>query len=62
MYSLAVCAPPFLLVMFTNPRVALFAGITVGLLSRCCDLAGQTSTSPSGRLASPGNSAAISAA
>jgi hypothetical protein len=37
-FSLAVCALPFLLLMFTNPRVALFAGITIGLLSRCCDL------------------------
>lgn len=36
-YSLAVCAPPFVLLAFTNPRIALMAGITVGLLSRCCD-------------------------
>jgi len=36
-YSLAVCAPPFLLLAFTNPRVALMAGVTIGLLSRCCD-------------------------
>ncbi len=36
-YSLAVCAPPFALLAFTNPRVALMAGILVGLLSRCCD-------------------------
>jgi hypothetical protein len=62
MYSLAVCAPAFLLVMFTNPRVATFAGITVGLLSRCCDLAGQTRISPSGRRGSPDSSALTSAA
>lgn len=37
-YSLAVCAPPFVLLAFTNPRVALLGGILVGLLSRCCDL------------------------
>ncbi len=37
-YSLAVCAPPFVLLAFTNPRIALMAGISVGLLSRCCDL------------------------
>jgi hypothetical protein len=36
-YSLAVCAPFFLLLALTNPRVALMAGIVVGLLSRCCD-------------------------
>jgi hypothetical protein len=36
-YSLAVCAPPFVLLAFTNPRVALLGGILVGLLSRCCD-------------------------
>lgn len=38
MYSLAVCAPPFVLLAFTNPRIALMGGIVVGLLSRCCDL------------------------
>ena len=38
LYSLAVCAPPFVLLAFTNPRIALMAGICVGLLSRCCDL------------------------
>jgi hypothetical protein len=37
-YSLAVCAPFFLLLALTNPRIALMAGIVVGLLSRCCDL------------------------
>jgi hypothetical protein len=37
-YSLAICAPPFLLLAFTNPRIALLAGISIGLLSRCCDL------------------------
>ena len=36
-YSLAVCAPPLVLLAFTNPRVALLGGILVGLLSRCCD-------------------------
>lgn len=36
-YSLAVCAPPFTLLAFSNPRIALMAGIVVGLLSRCCD-------------------------
>ncbi len=36
-YSLAVCAPPFLLLAFTNPRIALMAGVSIGLLSRCCD-------------------------
>lgn len=36
-FSLAVCAPPFALLAFTNPRIALMAGIAVGLLSRCCD-------------------------
>ena len=36
-YSLAVCAPPFLMLAFTNPRVALMGGLVVGLLSRCCD-------------------------
>lgn len=62
MFSLAVCAPPFLLVMFTNPRVALFAGMTVGLLSRGCDLVGQTSTSPSGTVGSRDSSPLKSAA
>jgi len=38
LYSLAVCAPPFAMLTFTNPRIALMAGVTVGLLSRCCDL------------------------
>ncbi len=38
LYSLAVCAPPFVLLAFTNPRIALMAGVCVGLLSRCCDL------------------------
>jgi hypothetical protein len=37
-YSLAVCAPPFTLLAFSNPRIALMAGVIVGLLSRCCDL------------------------
>lgn len=37
-YSLAVCAPPFVLLAFSNPRVALMGGVIVGLLSRCCDL------------------------
>jgi hypothetical protein len=50
-YSLAVCIPPFALLLFTNPRVALMTGVTLGLLSRCCDLAAQTSTTPSGRKA-----------
>jgi hypothetical protein len=36
-YSLAVCAPPFTLLAFSNPRIALMAGVVVGLLSRCCD-------------------------
>lgn len=36
-YSLAVCAPPFVLLAFTNPRIALMAGVVVGLLSRSCD-------------------------
>jgi hypothetical protein len=25
-------------VALTNPRIALLAGVTLGLLSRCCDL------------------------
>lgn len=37
-YSLAICAPPFVLLAFTNPRIALMGGVVVGLLSRCCDL------------------------
>jgi hypothetical protein len=49
LFSLAVCAPAFILLLFTNPRVGLVAGLTVGLLSRCCDFAAQTSTRPSGR-------------
>jgi hypothetical protein len=48
LFSLAVCAPPFVLLLFTNPRVAMMSGVTLGLLSRCCDLAGQSRTSPSG--------------
>jgi hypothetical protein len=38
MYSLAVCAPPLVLLAFTNPRIALMGGVVIGLLSRCCDL------------------------
>lgn len=37
-YSLAVCAPPFVLLALTNQRLAIVAGVTVGLLSRSCDL------------------------
>ena len=36
-YSLAVCAPPFVLLAFSNPRVGLIGGVVVGLLSRLCD-------------------------
>jgi hypothetical protein len=61
-FSLSVCVPPFLLLLFTNPRVALMAGLTIGLLSRCCDLAAQTSTSPSGREERPPSSVATPAA
>jgi hypothetical protein len=43
-YSLAVCAPPFVLLAFTNPRIALMAGIVVGLLSRGCDFNGPHAT------------------
>lgn len=39
LFSLGVCAPPFLLLAFTNPRLALISGIVVGLLSRGVDLA-----------------------
>lgn len=39
LFSLAVCAPPFLLLAFTNPRIALVSGMVVGLLSRGCDFA-----------------------
>jgi hypothetical protein len=38
-YSLAVCAPVLLLMSLSGPRISLIAGIAVGLLSRCCDLA-----------------------
>ena len=38
-YSLGVSAPPFLLFALTNQRIALLAGVCVGLLSRCSDLA-----------------------
>ena len=38
-YSLGVCSVPFAAFVFTNPRIALFAGVVIGLLSRCCDLA-----------------------
>ena len=61
-YSLVVCAPPFILLLFSNLRVAMMAGLTVGLLSRCCDLASQTKTSPRGREESTANSAETSAA
>lgn len=61
-FSLSVCVPAFLLLLFTNPRVALMAGLTIGLLSRCCDLAIQAKTSPSGRVESPASSAATPAA
>ncbi len=37
-YSLAVCAPPFVLLTFSNPRVGLMGGVVVGLLSRCVDM------------------------
>ncbi|HWO16004.1 MAG TPA: hypothetical protein VNM89_04760, partial [Solirubrobacterales bacterium] len=37
-YSLAVCASPFVLLALTNQRLAIVAGVTVGLLSRSCDL------------------------
>lgn len=56
-YSLAVCIPPFALLLFTNPRVALMTGVTLGLLSRCCDLAAQTRTTPSGLEADVSSSA-----
>jgi hypothetical protein len=61
-FSLSVCLSPFLLLLFTNPRVALMAGLTIGLLSRCCDLAAQTSTSPSGREERPPSSVVTPAA
>lgn len=48
MYSLAVCAPPFVLLAFTNPRIALIGGVVVGLLSRCCDLNPPDRSKPSG--------------
>lgn len=48
MYSLAVCAPPFVLLAFTNPRVALIGGIVLGLLSRACDLNPPRPARPSG--------------
>jgi hypothetical protein len=40
-YSLGACAPPLVLLALSDPRVALVAGITVGLLSRGCDFAGE---------------------
>lgn len=40
LFSLAVCAVPLLLLSFTNPRLALAAGVVVGLLSRLVDLRG----------------------
>jgi hypothetical protein len=35
--SLAVVAPILLLFTFTNPRVALFAGVVLGLTSKLMD-------------------------
>lgn len=52
MYSVAVCLPFFLLLLFTNPRVGLMAGICLGMLSVAGDIAdrerasSQTSTTP----------------
>jgi hypothetical protein len=37
-YTLAICAVPFLLLALSNLRIALISGVTVGLLSRACDL------------------------
>ncbi len=38
-YSIGVCVPGFALMSLTNPRIALVAGVLLGLLSRCCDFA-----------------------
>lgn len=47
LFSVGVCVPPFMLLMFTNLRVGLLAGVTIGVLSKGCDVIGaQTRTMP----------------